>query len=375
MAQAPDPMRALLRLLQGAAIPGGERKSLDAELGRETVDALIASKLLVRGARATRYPCPRGGSHCPREVVPNVGDPEHPFVAVPPSGELCCDPLPLTEADLATWTFSYRAFAATLARLFAIRGEANVQNEVFPATFTLGRCVHAGLERDALLMLDLNGSAPASFLRARQAQGQPTVVFAHARSRFVSPEIDAHFRTGPVVVVFLEDELEVGFEGVRRRADATLVLADNVATPAAFCAVVDAGGRRTIDEAEYRRIVASAEDYDLFLDTTTTVDAGRYACGRREGGAFVRSAVTSYQGLAYAELMRRHAPLRAAELEALRGVNHPEKLVEAARKEVDVQLSRYKWRATELLRGDGGKAKQYWFKPPAELRWVVLATL
>jgi len=297
MAQAPDRVRALLRMLQGAGTPGGVRKSLERELGRETVDALIASKLLVRGARATRYPCPRGGSHCPREVVPNVGDTERPFVAVPPSGELCCDPLPLTEAALATWTFSYRAFAATLSRLFAIRGEANVRDEVFPATFALGRCAHGGIERDAFLMLDLNGSAPVSFLRARQAQGLPTVAFAHARSRFVSPEIDAHFRTGAVVVVFLEDELEMGFEGVRRRADATLVLADHVVAPAAFCAVVDARGKRTIDEAEYRRIVASAHEYDLFLDTTTTVDAGRYACGRREGDAFVRSAVTAYQGL------------------------------------------------------------------------------
>jgi len=54
MAQAPDPVPALLRMLQGAGTPGGVRKSLDREFGRETVDALIASKLLVRGARATR---------------------------------------------------------------------------------------------------------------------------------------------------------------------------------------------------------------------------------------------------------------------------------------------------------------------------------
>lgn len=375
MAQAPDPMRALLRLLQGAATPGGVRKSLDAELGRETVDSLIAAKLLVRGARATRYPCPRGGSHCPREVVPNVGDAERPFVAVPPSSEFCCDPLPLTEADLATWTFSYRAFAATLALIFAIRGEANVRDEVFPATFSLGRCVHAGLERDAFLGLNLIGPAPVAFLRARQAHGLPTVVFAHARTRFVSPEIDAHFRAGAVVVVFLEDELEIGFDGVRRRASAPVVVADSVSTRAAFCAVVDAEGRREIDETEYRRIVATAHEYDLFLDTTTTDESGRIACGRREDEAFVRSAMTARQGSAFAELMELRKPRRAAQLAALHEVQHPEKALEAARRALDVRLGRVKWRATELVRGDGDEANEYWFKPPPELRWVLLKAL
>lgn len=365
-------MRALLRSLQGGATTGGLRSSLDAELGREVVDALIGAKLLVRGARATRFPCPRGGSRCPREVVPNVGDPAHPFVAVPGGDELCCEPVPIAEADLATWTFSYRAFATELARLFGIEGDANVRDEVFPATFALGRGHYAGLARDVFLSLNLMGAAPVAFLRARLAQGLATLVLAHTRSRFVSPEIDAHFRAGTVVVVYLDEVLALrGGRVTKLEAESPPGAARADAGPA-FCTVIDAGGRRSVDEAEYRRIVARAEEFDLFLDTTTTVDGGRYACGRREGGVFVRRAVTPQQGLAYAELVQRRTPLRAAEIVALRGVNHPEKLVEYARKEIDVPLSRYKWRATELLRGDGGKAKQYWFKPPAELRWVVL---
>lgn len=78
---------------------------------------------------------------------------------------------------------------------------------------------------------------------------------------------------------------------------------------------------------------------------------------------------------AYAELMERQQAVRAAEVRATGGVNHPEKLIEAARRELDVKLSRYEWRSTELLRGDTPEAKRYWFRPPEGLRWALLRPL
>jgi len=67
--------------------------------------------------------------------------------------------------------------------------------------------------------------------------------------------------------------------------------------------------------------------------------------------------------------------VRAAEVHALNGVNHPEKLIEAARRELDVKVSRYDWRSTQLLRGDTPEAKRYWFRPPEGLRWALLRPL
>lgn len=366
-------MHAFLRALQGAQRPGGTRMELDARFGADVVDALIATGLLTPGNRATHYPCPGGGDSCPRDVIENIGDPRFPFVAVPPGPEVCCDSVPLTANDVATWITSRRQLAAILTDLFRVRGPANLTSEVFPCTHRLGRAAWAGQDREVLLCTNLNGAAPVAFLLARKAQRQPTLVLAHARTRFTSPDVEAHFGAGDVVVVFLADELELVAGQVQRRQ--VLIAREPVATygAPAFCVLVDPDGVREIDEATYRRVLASAEtELDLLLDLTTTVSAGRHPTGRREDGAYIKGSVTPQQGAAYAELMERQQAVRAAEVRALNGVNHPEKLIEAARRELDVKLSRYEWRSTELLRGDVPEAKRYWFRPPDDLRWVLL---
>jgi hypothetical protein len=65
-------------------------------------------------------------------------------------------------------------------------------------------------------------------------------------------------------------------------------------------------------------------------------------------------------------------PLRAGELEVLNSYGSPDKQVEAARRVLDVKVSRYEWRATKLLRGDDRRAKRYLFQPPEGLRWALL---
>ena len=365
-------MDAFLRALQGAQLPAGTRLELDARFGAEVTSDLIAAGLLVPGERATRYPCPRGGSSCPRDVIENVGDPDFPFVAVPPGPEHCCDAVRLTAAEVATWTTSRQRLFALLTNVFRIKGPANLRDEVFPCAHRLGRAVWLGQERDVLLCTNLNGAAPTAFLLARKAQRQPTLVLAHARTRFTSPDVDAHFASGEVVVVFLEDELELVSGQVQRRQ--VLMVREPVATygATAFCVLVDPDGAREIDETTYREVLAGAEDLDLFLDLTRTVRAGRHPTGRREDGVLIQGSVTPQQGAAYAELMERQQAVRAAEVRALNGVNHPEKLIEAARRELDVKVSRYDWRSTQLLRGDTPEAKRYWFRPPEGLRWALL---
>ncbi len=48
---------------------------------------------------------------------------------------------------------------------------------------------------------------------------------------------------------------------------------------------------------------------------------------------------------------------------------------QASSQELDVKLSRYKWRSTELIRGDTLETKRYWFRPPEDLRWTLLRPL
>ncbi|HJL30107.1 MAG TPA: MFS transporter, partial [Polyangiaceae bacterium LLY-WYZ-15_(1-7)] len=189
------------------------------------------------------------------------------------------------------------------------------------------------------------------------------------------PDVDTHFAAGPVSVVFLEDELRL--DGDRLVRAQPMGVAEPVATyrTAAYCLLVDAEGARRIDEATYRNLVADAEDHDLFLDLLSTVAAGRYRACRRDDGGFHEDSLTHQQAWAYAELMERRQPLRAGELEVLNSYGSPDKQVEAARRVLDVKVSRYEWRATKLLRGDDRRAKRYLFQPPGGLRWALLKPL
>ncbi|HJL26806.1 MAG TPA: hypothetical protein RMH80_31595 [Polyangiaceae bacterium LLY-WYZ-15_(1-7)] len=304
-------MDRFLHALQGGQLPAGIRSVLDLRFGEEMVAGLIDAGLLTRGARATRYPCPRGGSSCPREVVENPGDDAFPFVAIPPGAEVCCPSVRLTAEELVTWQTSRRALVTKLSELYAVRGPANLRDEVFPCAHRLGRAAWRGLDREVLLCTDLNGAAPLAFLLARQASQQPTLVLAHARTRYTPPDVDTHFAAGPVSVVFLEDELRL--DGDRLVRAQPMGVAEPVATyrTAAYCLLVDAEGARRIDEATYRNLVADAEDHDLFLDLLSTVAAGRYRACRRDDGGFHEDSLTHQQAWAYAELMERRQPLRA----------------------------------------------------------------
>ena len=366
-------LQAFLSGLQGGQLPSGTRAELDVRFGAQATEGLIAAGLLVRGRPTTTYPCPNLGAACPRAVVPNPGDAAFPFVAVPSGPGHCCDAVRLTAADLATWTTSRARLVSTLSERFGVEGPANLRAPVFPHAWLLGRAAWGGLEREALLCLDLNGPAAVAHLLARKAQRQPTLALAPARTRFTSPELDRHFAAGDVVVVFLERELAlVGAELVRREVQQVREpQAPYAARP--FCVLVDASGERTLDRASYDVFVSRAPaELDLLLDLTTTVGGGRHPTGRREGDRYVEGSLTATQAAAYAELMTCGRPVRAPELRALRNVNNPEKFLEAARAALDVNLSRYLWRATTLLRGDSSAAKRSAFTPPAALRWALL---
>ncbi len=61
--------------------------------------------------------------------------------------------------------------------------------------------------------------------------------------------------------------------------------------------------------------------------------------------------------------MKRQQAVRAREVHATGGVNHPEKLNEAARRQLDVKLSRSDRNSTELLLRDTPEARRHVFRP------------
>ena len=368
-------MRRFLRALQGGELPSDLHSELRQRIGEPAFEALIAEGVLVRGDRATTYPCPGGGSECPRDVVENPGDPDFPFVAVPPGPELCCPSVRLTEADLETKRTSRPDLIKLISRLFDIEGPANTTTEVFRHAHRLGRSRWGGVEREVLLCTNLNGSEAVGHLAARQAMRQPTLVLAHARTRYTSHEAESRFRRGGVVeVLFLEDCLAIEEGRVILREPVATGVAEPMATydiaQEPFCVLIDKDGRREIDEATYRDLTSRMTSYDLFIDLLSTVSAGRYRSGHTdEEGVFVETSLTQQQAWGRAG---REAPAHAS-----RRARRPERLrrykqVESARRAVDLKLGHSKWRSTELITHGDRASKEFLFKPPDGLRFAVL---
>lgn len=373
-------MRRFLELLHRGACPAGLTSHFPARIGRVTFDALVAAGILPRGDPAEWYPCPGGGEECPRRIVENPGDDEHPFVAVPGAG-VCCKAVPLREEDLAQHTTSIPNLVRALREVFGLHGGFDLDDELFPCTVRIGQTGGDGLARDVLLATWPTHSGFEAFLRSRRTNARGTLVLAPARSRWLRADIDALHGPGErVELAFLEDLVEVRDGRLQRRRPAPPMVREPTTIygepPPPFCMLVAHDGRRPIGEEEYRTVVARADGLDLFIDTMTKVEAGRYRASRRDTqGSSEETALTFQQAHALIELVERRKGLRAAELSALSAYGSPEKQVEAARRAVDVKLGRYQWRALHLLKGDEREANRYLFNPPEGFRFAVVRPL
>ena len=218
------------------------------------------------------------------------------------------------------------------------------------------------------------------FLQSRRPASRGTFVLAPVRRRRLPPGIEERHGPGALVeLAFLEDLIEVRNGrltcAAARPAPVTHhepPVADDLARPA-FCVLVDQQGTRNIDRQEHREILRRAETFHLFIDSTTPVEAGKLLVGRKLlDGTFERSTLTRQRASALIELIERRQPLRAAELRAISAYGNPQKQFEAARREVDVRLGRYEWRAFKLIRGDTSQANRNVFSPPPDLTFAVM---
>jgi len=378
-------MRSFFRALQGDQLPHGTRSELALRFGESNLEPLTQLGLFTPGPLARRYPCPHGGRACPRQVIRNYLNPDLPYLAVPPNMEGCCPSLSLSEAEVQTWRVSRRVLVAELARLFNISGSARLDEPLFPCAYHLGRAPWQGLAREVILCTDLLGSAPLIYLQSRLTLGIPTLVLAHARTRLMSLELQERFCVGVVQVIFLEDVVTLKGGALSLTLDSNALahaepMAPSVTsspTPSVtpYCVFLSSSGERALSEAEYRALIADRERYELLLDLMSTTQGGRYRGYRRAGELHEEVSLTPQQAFAYAELMERREPLRAAELSALNSFGSPNKQVEAARRALDVKVSRYEWRSTHLLHGELPEAKPYLFRPPDGVWWGVIKVL
>jgi hypothetical protein len=190
---------------------------------------------------------------------------------------------------------------------------------------------------------------------------------------------DLHGPGDRVELLFLEDALKNQNGAIR--LDLTESLPSTVREIASpyyspdrpFCRLIDQNGDRPITKSEYRASKNNADDRDLFIDTTTTIDAGRHPAGRRDlKGTYEETALTPNEARLLIALISTRKSMSLNELRSL-GPDHPDKVIERARRKVDVKRSRYSWRAIHTLRSDSmPESKQYSFNPPVKITFAVL---
>jgi hypothetical protein len=373
-------MRAFLQLLQRDREPVLHTAMFAELIGGEIFAVLIHAGVLVRSDPADSYPCGGpDGDGCPRRVVENPGNPEHPYIAVcgrePPG---CLDVL-LTEADLEQTAVSVAGLVRWLRKLFDIQGTFDLSDTAFPDILTLGQAQWGGINRDVFLAFAPSTPAFPTFLALRKKARQGTLVLASTRRWVPTSLSDLHGPGDRVELLFLEDALKIRDRSIHLDVGEPLpnavreIASPYHSPPHPFCRLLDHNGDRPITQAEYRAIQSQADGRDLFIDMTTTIDAGRYRAARRNlDGTYEEDALTPNEARLLIALISTQRPMSLLELRAL-GPDHPDKVIERARRKVDVKLSRYNWRAIHTLRGDSApESKQYSFNPPEGMSFAVL---
>lgn len=133
---------------------------------------------------------------------------------------------------------------------------------------------------------------------------------------------------------------------------------------------------KLLTRQEYLDVVYSLENIDLFIDMTSTMRAGRYKAGHKsQNGTYVKTGLTYNEAIALVELIKNEGtamlPKKISSLDVL----HPEKIIERARRRVDVKLSRYEWMCFHTMRYGNPDKKRYMFKPPPGYRYIVILPL
>lgn len=171
--------------------------------------------------------------------------------------------------------------------------------------------------------------------------------------------------SGPLEFRFLDEILCV-------RNDQIVAVARRSTTcPGPYCFITDVAGQRQIDKPEYHATLASADRFDLLIDITTTRVAGFYRAFASANGVPWFTDLSWSQAAVLIELGRAGRPMRADELRSI-DVEHPDKLIERARSEVDIEVGWRSWRAFKTLPGESRRDKRYHFDPPPGFRFAFL---
>jgi hypothetical protein len=364
------PLHELLRLIEQAKSPTTLASQWRDRIGAELTVLLLRSGALVEREPLPSHPCGGpSGDGCPRLVVENHGCTSHPFVAVCGRGDGSCPEILLRPEDRETLALSVDGVVRVVRRALGIGGAIERDDAGFPDARRIG-------ERGGRAVFLVLSPAFPGFEAWLAARGDALVLVPFGVG--LATAVRDRFGVGQrVELVLLRDVLRLESGAiVGAPPEPILLLREPPGAPygsrSPTCLVIDNDGRRALDAAEYRALVARARELDLFIDTTVTVDGGAHRGLRRgDDGVVQEAALTKHEAAAIVELISTRKALRAGDFGRL-SLNAIDKVVERARSKIDVKQGRYKWRAIHTLAADTPEAKRWQFNPPRELHYAVV---
>ena len=339
----------------------------------EAVDALLRETIVARHERADWYPCEGSYEGCPRRIVPS-DDPEHPFVAVCGHAFPMCHDIALKAEQVEEYTASQEGFLRVLQRLLGLSGDLTFLDESYPDCIYAGALSRPDGVHDVFVCRATWDSAFEALLADRQLAARRSVVLVPTARGVPLELLHRYPPGGHVVLAPLEDLLGIREKRLILLPSFAALIEGTRAGPSARLLIAD-DGRRAIGPAEYGRLVEDAQSFDLFLDATAVGHSRTYSAGYRdERGNFHRAMLSALQIHALAELIARGVPLRPTELWSLQkaAIQNPAKVIEAARRLVDVRVSRYSWRSLHTQAAEGSGQRRYVFHPPPTLRYACI---
>ncbi len=375
-------MKRFLKLLKGGIDLRMHASLLAEEIGVATFDAILKTGVIEKDDLADWYPCmgPEG-DNCPMRVFPNPGHPTHAYIAVCGNRPPRCKNIYLNEVDLLQVRFSFSGIYKMLRNQLRINGDFKPDNEVFPGINYLGETNWGGRREVFLATNAASRIFPAFLTTRRQIRAANCLVLAPSKQWISKALIDQYGPGSAIELAFLEDVLIVN------KGEIIIVpppdSADRVREPEISyrstaepkCRIIDHDGERTVTESEYRRLQDRKGEFDLFIDTISTVQTGRCRAIRKNlDGSLDESSLTWKEASLLRQLITKKKPLSARQLNSV-DLLHPDKAVETARKKVDVNLSRREWRAFQTLGSDTKEAKLFVFNPPPGFKFVVFLPL
>jgi hypothetical protein len=368
-------VRRFLELYQESRSPTLLAPDFRRAVGSEAVDALLASAVLTPRELADWYPCHGAYPGCPRRIVPNIGDSLHPFVAICGEPSPMCHDIAVRAEDLEHYTTSHEALARTVRRLLGLAGELTLLDDSYPDCVYLGDLGRAERTYDVFLCRAAWDSAFEALLSDRAAAARRSIVFAPTPRGLPLDLLHRYPPGGHVTLALLVDfiALHEGKLMLRPSFDELPRVRPAIAETSSM--LITHEGRRNVSAAEYTAVVAHPEQFDLFLDAVAPGNSRAYIGGYRDPECtFHRVTLSTLQMHALAELVSRAVPLRPRELRAVQaaGVQNPAKIIDGARKAVDVRFSRYSWRSFHTLPGESLDQRRYVFRPPPSLRYACI---